>query len=537
MVNKPAVDWVKQQIKNGYQSEQILQNMVNNGYGQNEASEAVRLASKSKVPMALLVSVLFFVILGVIGFAFLDLPNIVSDTGTQESTDIQPPPDAEPDPEEIIEETYEEDTIEILYSLPVDFECAELPEMIVRCEEYTCSFNIPARGQTLNNEVIGKEDGHCLFEQGIPGDEILECSFPEDKLNDAGNLYSMMLNEMIGTELDPLPEDDEIEYYGSMIDSFCETNYDDGYMDVGDADGLEITGSGELVGDEPFADSEDGSKGIFYRVSGGESDMYLLGSIHYGREDMYPMHQKIGDSFGESDVLVLEIDFQSLSMEEMEYLSEMGMYDDPEIKMTDVITEDTFQRLLDVMEPLGATRETLERVKPWYAAMELVDIAFYGDGTGYMPEIGIDEFFISEAMDSGMETIGLETIESQMSTFDILSEESQEIYLSNALDEIEPDYEGFSADDMISFWREGDVDSATAVGEDFIEGAETDSLREFAEALTIERDSEMAEKLIEMLEDGEEDQYFAVVGYLHLVGEESIVENLRDSGYDVEIVY
>jgi len=30
-----------------------------------------------------------------------------------------------------------------------------------------------------------------------------------------------------------------------------------------------------------------GSAGILYRVTGGKSDLYLLGSIHVGSEDMY----------------------------------------------------------------------------------------------------------------------------------------------------------------------------------------------------------------------------------------------------------
>ncbi len=337
-----------------------------------------------------------------------------------------------------------------------------------------------------------------------------------------------------------MPDEEELEYYDNMdFDQFCEVSYDDD-MDVETIGGVEQDvggGSGRVVGDDSFSSSEDASKGIFYNVQGGENDMYLFGSIHYGREDMYPLREEINDAFISSDELVQEIDMASITLEETQEILERSTYDYPDERLSDVISEETFERLLGHMEPLGVDEDTLETYRPWFAVSQLTEMAFHDDSSGYGPEMGIEEFFMAGANEEGIETAGLETMESQISTFDIMSEESKEIYVSGSLDELEPDYEGVNVDDMISFWREGDLEQASAMREDFIDDAGTDSLREFAEALTIERDSEMAEKLIEMLEDGEEDQYFVVVGYLHLVGEESIVENLRDSGYDVEIVY
>ena len=54
-----------------------------------------------------------------------------------------------------------------------------------------------------------------------------------------------------------------------------------------------------------------GSAGILYRVTGGKSDLYLLGSIHVGSEDMYPMGQYILDAMEAADVLAFECDTAS----------------------------------------------------------------------------------------------------------------------------------------------------------------------------------------------------------------------------------
>ena len=51
--------------------------------------------------------------------------------------------------------------------------------------------------------------------------------------------------------------------------------------------------------------------GIFYRVSGGKNEMFLLGSIHVGSRDMYPMSSFVQQALRRADVLVFECDTAS----------------------------------------------------------------------------------------------------------------------------------------------------------------------------------------------------------------------------------
>ena len=59
------------------------------------------------------------------------------------------------------------------------------------------------------------------------------------------------------------------------------------------------------------APQREGSAGLLYRVTGGKSELYLLGSIHVGSEEMYPMGQHILDALEAADVLAFECDTQS----------------------------------------------------------------------------------------------------------------------------------------------------------------------------------------------------------------------------------
>ena len=55
---------------------------------------------------------------------------------------------------------------------------------------------------------------------------------------------------------------------------------------------------------------KEGSAGILYRVTGGKSELYLLGSIHVGSEDMYPMGQSILDALADLGADFLMQEFQ-----------------------------------------------------------------------------------------------------------------------------------------------------------------------------------------------------------------------------------
>ncbi|PIB52543.1 TraB/GumN family protein, partial [Pseudomonas sp. 2995-1] len=53
-------------------------------------------------------------------------------------------------------------------------------------------------------------------------------------------------------------------------------------------------------------------EGVFYKVEEGSTTVYLLGSIHVGMEELYPLHESIETAFLESDHLAVEIDITDI---------------------------------------------------------------------------------------------------------------------------------------------------------------------------------------------------------------------------------
>lgn len=50
------------------------------------------------------------------------------------------------------------------------------------------------------------------------------------------------------------------------------------------------------------------SKGLFWEVKKGKATVYMLGSIHLGDKNLFPMQQAIEDAFESSKIVVGEFD-------------------------------------------------------------------------------------------------------------------------------------------------------------------------------------------------------------------------------------
>ncbi|SDY06108.1 hypothetical protein SAMN05421736_101266 [Evansella caseinilytica] len=269
------------------------------------------------------------------------------------------------------------------------------------------------------------------------------------------------------------------------------------------------------------------SHGVFYQVENGESTVYLFGSIHVGTEDLYPLHENIETAFAEADYLAVEIDMTSLNeMEAAQYMNQLGMFADG-TTLRDLVSEEVFDRSLEIVGSYGFTEALLDMFKPWFIEQLISNIAI--EELGYSSELGIDYYFMDRA-EGNIDIIGLETFESQMDIFNMLSLETQAEHLEAALEsygETEEDME-----EMMTLWKNGDVEALRE--HRLLDESESEEYQEYMRALMDDRDLEMTEKIEGFLQDDNGETYFVVVGALHLVGENSIFGLLQDRGYDVQ---
>lgn len=285
-----------------------------------------------------------------------------------------------------------------------------------------------------------------------------------------------------------------------------------------------------------------GSKGFAWKVEHSGNTIYLLGSIHIGNSQIYPINKKLKEAFYESDALIVEANLLDIEGE-IGYFMELITYQDG-TTLKDHISEETYEKLLQVGEVYGIPVDLFEQFKPWAIATTL-EILFMTDLNNLdnidvnspSVNLGIDLYFLSHATLNQMPIIELEGINYQADLFDELSLEFQDKYLSTVLDNIlNPSENLHSAsveiiEEWLNQWKKGDVEGFT---NSYLENAQAVE-DEISNMLFGKRDRNMTEKIIEILESEEKGTYFLVVGAGHLVIPDTIIYQLREKGYNVEV--
>lgn len=267
-----------------------------------------------------------------------------------------------------------------------------------------------------------------------------------------------------------------------------------------------------------------GDRLLFYKAVHEKTELYLLGSMHLARQDIYPLRPQIMQAFDASDTLVVEVDITDDAGAEIQQLMlTHGMYP-PGESIRNHISKETWTRLEKLIRQYALPVEVFAQFRPGFLATTLSTMEMMR--LGMQPELGIDNFFLQSA--SGDKDIQeLETAIEQVMLLQNFPD--TEIVILETLDSID-DLDLFM-DQMIAAWKLGDADGLKKIVldepiEEFPEYAE------FYEKIFDERNEKMTEKLDGFLRT--RGSYFVVVGAGHLLGREGIVELLRKRGFEVQ---
>ncbi|MCH7322564.1 TraB/GumN family protein [Solibacillus sp. MA9] len=279
-----------------------------------------------------------------------------------------------------------------------------------------------------------------------------------------------------------------------------------------------------------------GAKGVAWVVADEDTTVYLLGSIHLGVPDMYPMHKKLTNAFNESQGLFVEANI--VDPEGMEYYMEKAIYEEGK-SIKDDISEEAYAKLQEVAELLEMPIEELETMKPWLITNNFSTLAMdgaFGLSVEEMAMHGIDMQFLLKAYLQQKPIYELEGVNAQVDMFDGLSKEAQEESLVGVLDSILEPVEQTDEDiallsEWFMNWKVGDVDKfAKSLTE--VEGDES----EYNKMLFGKRDENMANSIVEVLKN-EPGKFFVVVGAGHFLVDKNIRYHLEQAGYSVTPFY
>jgi len=251
---------------------------------------------------------------------------------------------------------------------------------------------------------------------------------------------------------------------------------------------------------------------FFWRIKSKVSIVYILGSIHAGNEEMFPLSEMIEVAFDASDNLVVEINPEKVDKEKIKQYLEYPEND----SLQNHISQNTYLQLVNEFAKFGVTQNKIAKMKPAAAVTTLVMIKLAS--LGYDPEFGIDKYYLDDAKDK-KNIMELETPEQQLSLMDKLGEK----YIEYSLQDIKRWDKEIKL--LVNAWKTGD----TEMMEDFIERcANYPGGEEFLVNFIYRRNITMAKKIEKYLKS--EGRYFVVVGAGHLVGKNGIISLLRKTG-------
>ena len=269
------------------------------------------------------------------------------------------------------------------------------------------------------------------------------------------------------------------------------------------------------------AAEENGGKSFLWRVSSGDRTVALLGSIHFMKTDAYPLSPAVEAAFEDAGVVVFETDIDQMGKAAVSMLAAGTL--DGDLTLKDVVSDEVFQGVSRRLDDLGMGIGAFKKMKPWMAAMGLTSYELMR--AGYLGSEGIDAYFSSRATADGKPQRGLESIEFQISLFaDMTAEESAEFlqYTLTDLDTMIP-----LVDEIVVAWKRGD---AARIEDLLVEGfSDHEAL---FDRLVTRRNLRWLPQIEELLQ-GDVDA-MVVVGSLHLVGGQGLIELLRAKGYAVE---
>ncbi|PHV10869.1 TraB/GumN family protein [Chitinimonas sp. BJB300] len=252
--------------------------------------------------------------------------------------------------------------------------------------------------------------------------------------------------------------------------------------------------------------------------------VWLLGSIHLGKPDFYPLPEPIESAYRQAESIAVEADVSDSAA--ISALVPQAML--PEAKsLSGLLTKKQNQQLDTALERLALPRAFAERMKPWFLALSLSALDMQAQG--YQPQYGIDMHFLQRAKEDGKPIVELESAQFQFAMLNRLSDAESLAVLDATLGPVVRGELKALLEGMVDAWQSGDSESLQAVIE--ASSAETPEMRHVNEQLFAKRNRAMSEKIAGL---ANVKAPLVIVGAGHLVGPDSILNLLQARGFRVK---
>lgn len=270
---------------------------------------------------------------------------------------------------------------------------------------------------------------------------------------------------------------------------------------------------------------------ILWKISKGQSVVYLAPTIHILPNDFYPLNSKVEEIFKSSEHLVVEVDI--LNPNVLNAIKTNGvklMLNKDGESLENIISVEDYNELKEKMNIIGINLDKINMLNPVTLSQLVVQVILMKEG--FASKMGLDSYFLQKSYEMKKDIIQLEDPLFQLEKLFSLEFSLQLEELKEILSEEGKKETVSTIKDFIFYVKQGDLEGFE---KNFSEEISKDKrLKEYFEVLLDERNKGMADKIEGFLQA--KGSYFVAVGAGHYVGKNNIRELLAKKGYKIERV-
>jgi len=268
-------------------------------------------------------------------------------------------------------------------------------------------------------------------------------------------------------------------------------------------------------------------EGRMWRIERGDAPpSHIIGTVHLTDRRIRDLPRPIREAFENSEQAAFEL---RMTPEERQAMGALFEPAEKTPRLSKLIDAETFDKLVAHAKRYGLPEKDVDELHP-FALIHLFSYSPEEHQRQAAGDLIFDLWLIQWAYDLGMQVEGLETLEQHFAFMDSVPARDHANMLRELVEQMErePDraerlIEDYLAGDMSSFFEEMEA-----------ELKKDPSLRPFMDALLDQRNHQMVERAVPLLERG---KAFVAVGAAHLPGDEGMLHLLEQRGYRVTRVY
>lgn len=263
------------------------------------------------------------------------------------------------------------------------------------------------------------------------------------------------------------------------------------------------------------------SQSTVWKIAGKGSEFFVAGSIHILRDQDYPLPEEFDEAYSNSDIVTTELDMQEMNNPENGMKMQKALMYQDEKTLSSVLSEDVYHKLDSVAKTLGVNIKMMDKFKP---SMAIITLTFQSLQNLGVTSEGVDAHFTQKAQKDGKPMLFLETFDQQLAFIESMGKGNADEFVLYSIEDIKNNEAEFLR--LIEQWKNGNQELMLEQLNEF-----RAQYPDVYKTLLLERNNSWMLQLEKYLETPEIE--FVVVGAMHLMGPDGLLQQLEEKGYAV----